>query len=73
MKKVTLIALLLTLFSSISLQAQDENKITFMLLLNEAKQNFKTILGEEFQKSEDGKKECVKRFQVQGALIHVNQ
>jgi hypothetical protein len=56
MKKVTLLATFLCLFLSISLRAQDANKITFMLLLNEAKQNFKTILGEEFQKSEDGKK-----------------
>lgn len=56
MKKVTLIALFFCLISSISLHAQDANKITFMLLLNEAKQNFKTILGDEFQKSEDGKK-----------------
>lgn len=56
MKKVTLFALFFSLVSSMSLQAQDANKITFMFLLNEAKQNFKTILGEEFQKSEDGKK-----------------
>ncbi len=52
--KITSILLFLFIFNAI--KAQENNQITYMLLLNEAKQNFSTIKGEVFNKSEDGKK-----------------
>ncbi|WP_276979741.1 hypothetical protein, partial [Flavobacterium filum] len=56
MKKIVFTLFLFVLFSSFSVKAQNNNQITFMLLLNEAKQNFSTIKGDAFNKSEDGKK-----------------
>lgn len=56
MKKIVFTSFLFLLFSSFSVKAQNNNQITFMLLLNEAKQNFSTIKGDAFNKSEDGKK-----------------
>lgn len=56
MKKIVFTSFLFVFFTSFSVKAQNNNQITFMLLLNEAKQNFSTIKGDVFNKSEDGKK-----------------
>ncbi len=56
MKKFSITILLLFVLSSLTIKAQSNNQITYMLLLNEAKQNFATIIGEQFNKSEDGSK-----------------
>lgn len=76
MKRIIFSVLLLiaTFVSANSVKAQDDNKITFMMLLNDAKQNFKVLKGDQFSQSEDGNKiyyGCLDGFNVSTEFITV--